>query len=103
MVHGCMTRLLRNMNNLIKNFYLGLLNANEDAFTMKELFTGIKVQCWVVLIMTIFFNVDLWYQLLVLDENTSVSLIVLNVLMYILWMFIELQYYSLKQIEKETK
>lgn len=103
MVHGCMTRLLKNMNNLIKNFYLVLLNANEDAFTMKELFTFIKVQCWVVLIMTIFFNVDLWYQLLVLDENTSVSLIVLNVLMYILWMFIELQYYSLKQIEKETK
>lgn len=103
MVHGCMTRLLKNMNNLIKNFYLGLINTNEDAFTMKELFTGIKVQCWVVLIMTIFFNVDLWYQLLVLDENTSVSLIVLNVLMYLLWMFIELQYYSLKQIEKETK
>lgn len=103
MVHGCMTRLLKNMNNLIKNFYLGLLNANEDAFTMKELFTVIKVQCWVVLIMTIFFNVDLWYQLLVLDENISVSLIVLNVLMYLLWMFIELQYYSLKQIEKESK
>lgn len=103
MVHGCMTRLLKNMNNLIKNFYLELLNANEDAFTMKELFTGIKVQCWVVLIMTIFFNVDLWYQLLVLDENTSISLIILNVLMYLLWMFIELQYYSLKQIEKETK
>lgn len=103
MVHGCMTRLLRNMNNLIKNFYLGLLNANENAFTMKELFTVIKIQCWVVLIMTIFFNVDLWYQLLVLDKNTSVSLITLNVLMYILWMFIELQYYSLKQIEKETK
>lgn len=103
MVHGCMTRLLKNMNNLIKNFYLGLLNTNEDAFTMKELFIIIKVQCWVVLIMTIFFNVDLWYRLLVLDENTSVSLIVLNVLMYILWMFIELQYYSLKQIDKETK
>lgn len=103
MVHGCMTRLLKNMNNLIKNFYLELLNTNEDAFTMKELFTVIKVQCWVVLIMTIFFNVDLWYQLLVLDENTSVSLIVLNVLLYILWMFIELQYYSLKQIEKESK
>lgn len=98
-----MTRLLKNMNNLIKNFYLGLLNANEDAFTMKELLTAIKVQCWVVLIMTIFFNVDLWYQLLVLGENTSISLITLNVLMYILWMFIELQYYSLKQIEKETK
>ena len=91
------------MNNLIKNFYLELLNADGDAFTMKELFTIIKIKCWVVLIITILFNVDLWYQLLVLDINTSISLIVFNVLMYLLWMFIELQYYSLKQIEKETK
>lgn len=102
MVHGCMTRLLRNMNNLIKNFYLWLLET-EDVFTLKELFGIIKIQCWIVILITIFFNVDLWYQLLVLDENTSVLLITLNVLMYILWMFIELQYYSLKQIEKETK
>lgn len=102
MVHGCMTRLLRNMNNLIKNFYLWLLTT-EDGFTLKELFGIIKVQCWIVILITIFFNVDLWYQLLVLDINTSISLIILNVMMYLLWMFIELQYYSLKQIEKETK
>lgn len=98
-----MTKLLMNIKSCIKKFYTDLLDAEDDSFSLKELFNLVNAQCWFVLILTILFNAELWYKMLIIGDNTSVELIILNASMYVLWIFVELQYNSLKQIEKERK
>lgn len=76
---------------------------NEDKFTVKDITKMIYIQCMIIILMTIYFNIDLWYRMLVIDEDTSIELVVVNVLMFIGWMFVELQYYSLQQLKNHKE
>ena len=63
MVRGILTSLNRKVDKEIEEFYISL---RRNEFTDKELQNTIYAQAWIVIILTIFFNVDLLCNLLCL-------------------------------------
>ena len=96
MVRGILTSLNRKVDKEIEEFYISLRNE----FTDKELQNTIYAQAWIVIILTIFFNVDLLCKMFILGEDTSMGLLVMNILMFLCWLTVEKQYKVFKKLKK---
>lgn len=88
------------MKKLMIKYFEELLS---DDISVKDIQKIIYIEVLIFIFGGVLWNADLWFTLIITGENTTLGLILLNIMLFILWRFIELQYYSLQHIIRKGR